>query len=286
MNVHPNPTRICHRQNDRMTSPSAADAKERRIALVVAYEGSEYAGFQWQAGAPTIQEELEKAFFKLTGEAARVRGASRTDSGAHALGQVVDVATRSAHGPDVIRAAMNHYLPDAIRVTVASEMPAGFNARRSATQRRYRYSILNRRVPSPLLRRTHHLEPIPLNLEAMRRASESLLGIRDFRQLATGHPADRSAVRLVYSWVVEIHPADTDVITIDCTANGFLRHQIRRSNAVLVEIGKGNLPVHAMADALAGRIQKRSNIPTLPAKGLCLQQVHYPEHDHLLKVPD
>ncbi len=267
-----------------MTSQRTVEAAQRRIALVVAYEGTQYAGFQLQADVPTIQGELEKAFHRLTGERTRVRGASRTDSGAHASGQVVDLVTASSHGTDVVVAAMSHYLPEDIRVITASDVPPDFHARRSATRRDYRYSIANRRVPSPLLRRTHHAEPVPLDLDAMQTAARSLLGIRDFRQIATAHPADQSAVRHVFRWDVKRQSDDPDVIVIDCAANGFLRHQIRRANAVLVEIGKGRLPTHAAADALAGRTQKLHNIPTLPAKGLCLRSVHYPEFNHILKV--
>ena len=267
-----------------MTSQRTVEAAQRRIALVVAYEGTEYAGFQLQADVPTIQGELERAFNRLTGEHARVRGASRTDSGAHAICQVVDLVTDTTHGTDVVVAAMNHYLPDAIRVLLASNVPEAFHARRSATRRDYRYSIANRPVPSPLVRRTHHEEPMPLDLDAMRMAANSLLGIRDFRQIATAHPADQSAVRQVFQWDVKRHSDDQDVIVIDCAANGFLRHQIRRANAVLVEIGKGRLPIHAIADTLAGRTQQLHNIPTLPAKGLCLRSVYYPEFNHLLKV--
>ena len=203
---------------------------------------------------------------------------------AHACGQVVDFATNSGHQAAVFVAALNHYLPDAIRILVASDVPAGFHSRHSATRRSYRYCILNRPVPSPLRRRTCHLEPTPLNLPAMRQAANSLLGIRDFRRIATAHPKDRSAARQVHRWEVGRHPASPDVITIDCTANGFLRHQIRRVNAVLTEIGKGRLPIHAMADALAGRAQHQRQIRTLPAKGMCLQSVHYPEYDHYLQV--
>lgn len=267
-----------------MTSQRTVEAAPRRIALVVAYEGTQYAGFQLQADVPTIQGELERAFNRLTGENARVRGASRTDSGAHAICQVVDLATGSTHETHVVTAAMNHYLPDDIRVIKATEVPEEFHARRSANRRNYRYSIVNRPVPSPLLRRTHHEEPSPLNLDAMQTAAHSLLGIRDFRQIATAHPAEQSAVRQVFQWDVRRQSDDRDVIVIDCAANGFLRHQIRRANAVLVEIGKGRLPRHAIADALAGRTQRLHNIPTLPAKGLCLQHVHYPEFNHLLKV--
>ena len=267
-----------------MTSQRTVAAAQRRIALVVAYEGTQYAGFQLQVAVPTIQDELEKAFSRLTGERTRVRGASRTDSGAHAICQVVDLATGSTHENHVIVAAMNHYLPDDIRVITASEVPQEFHARRSAIRRDYRYSIVNRGVPSPLLRRTHHVEPTPLNLDAMQRAARSLLGIRDFRQIATAHPDDQSAVRQVFHWDVKSQSDDPDVIVIDCAANGFLRHQIRRANAVLVEIGKEKLPVHAIADTLAGRTQQQHNTPTLPAKGLCLRSVHYPEFNHLLRV--
>ena len=267
-----------------MTSERTADDNVRRIALVVAYEGTDYAGFQLQAAVPTIQSELETAIGRLTGTPTRVRGASRTDSGAHASGQVVDFATHSKHGPSVFRAALNHYLPDAVRVLAVRDVPAEFHSRRSAARRDYRYSILNRAIESPLLRRTHYLEPTPLDVGAMQRAAASLLGIRDFRQIATGHPVDQSAVRLVHQWNVNRRSDTSDVITIDCAANGFLRHQIRRANAVLVEIGKGRLPVHSMAEALAGRTLNQGQIATLPAKGLCLRSVHYPQYDHLLQV--
>ena len=267
-----------------MTSQRTVETAQRRIALVVAYEGAQYAGFQLQASVPTIQGELEKAFNRLTGEHTRVRGASRTDSGAHAICQVVDLVTGSRHDTNVIVAAMNHYLPDDIRVITAGDAPEEFHARRSATRRDYRYSIVNRPVPSPLLRRTHHAEPTSLNLDAMQKAARSLLGIRDFRQLATAHPVGQNSVRQVFQWDVKRQSDDPDVIVIDCAANGFLRHQIRRANAVLVEIGKGRLPIHAMADTLAGRTQKLHRIATLPAKGLCLRSVHYPEFNHLLKV--
>ena len=267
-----------------MTSQRTVEAAQRRIALVVAYEGTQYAGFQLQADVPTIQGELEKAFNRLTGENTRVRGASRTDSGAHAICQVVDLTTGSTHESHVVVAAMNHYLPDDIRVIAASEVPEEFHARRSATRRDYRYSIVNRPVPSPILRRTHHEEPAPLNIDAMQRAAQSLLGIRDFRRIATAHPEEQSAVRQVFQWDVKRQSDDPDVIVIDCAANGFLRHQIRRANAILVEIGKGRLPIHAIADALAGRTQQLHRVSTLPAKGLCLRSVHYPEFDHLLKV--
>ena len=259
----------------------------RRIALTVAYDGTGYAGFQWQANAPTLQGELEAAIGKLTGESVRIRAASRTDAGAHANGQVVDFATARPYGCAVFRDALNHYLPPAIRVLAAADVPPEFHARRSATRRYYRYRILNRPQPLPLLRHSVCHLADPLDLAAMRQASESILGLRDFRQLIPQHPADRSAVRLVYQWRVGRRvgrdAGNSDIIVIECAANGFLRHQIRRVNAILVEIGRGNLPIHALAEALAGRIQSSRQIAALPAHGLCLESVHYPEYDHLLK---
>ena len=267
-----------------MTSQCNDAENCRRIALTVAYDGTNYAGFQLQAGTPTIQGELESAISRLTGAATRIRGASRTDAGAHACGQVVDFITDKPYGTDVFLRAVNHYLPDAIRAIRVDAVPHGFHARRSATRRVYQYTILNRTTPSPLLRNTHHRVPEPLNLPAMAQAARSLTGIRDFRRIATRHPAQRSAVRWVYEWQVLQNPANEDVIVIKCAANGFLRYQIRRVNAVLIEIGRGRQPIHAMAEALAGRSPVPRQIPTLPAHGLCLMSVHYPEYDHILKV--
>ena len=267
-----------------MTSEHGTNGEMRRIALTVAYEGTDYAGFQWQANAPTIQGELELAIRKLTGVGSRVRGASRTDSGAHACRQVVDFASSTRLASSVFVPGLNHFLPAAIRVAAATEVPWEFHSRFSASFREYRYSILNRKTHSPLLRRSHHLVNATLDLTAIRMAATSLIGVRDFRNIATGHPADRSAVRQVFSWDVRRNADEPDVITIDCAATGFLRHQIRRVNAILLEIGKHKLPVHAMAEALGARVNDNLQIPMLPAHGLCLKAVHYPEYDHLLKV--
>jgi tRNA pseudouridine38-40 synthase len=271
-----------------MTSENALMETGRRVALVVAYEGTDYAGFQFQVGSPTIQNELETAIGKVTGARSRIRGASRTDAGAHASGQVVDFITGSELDPRTLVAALNFYLPESVRVSSARDVPLEFHSRFDASYREYRYSILNREIASPLLRRTHHLETEIIDLDRVRQAATSLLGIRDFRRISTGYPADRSAVRKVLRWEIKRHPSNPDVITIDCAASGFLRHQIRRANAVLLEIGKGKLPIHAMAETLAGREHNQGHIRTLPAKGLCLKSVHYPDYDHIFgpKVED
>ena len=259
-----------------MESPSGI----RRLALEVEYEGTNYAGFQLQAREPTIQGELERALYRLTKENIRVRGASRTDSGAHALGQVVDFETGSEYTPDAFAGALNYYLPADIRVLNASEVDSSFNSRRDAISRTYRYRILNRPRPSALWRRDSHRIAEPLNVEYMNLAAQDLVGVHDFRGFAPAHPADRSTVRRVDRWEVKQGLDDPQIINIDCEANGFMQHQIRRTNAVLAAIGKGNLPVRAIREILEGPENDSSAIlinaiPTLPAKGLCLVKVKY-----------
>lgn len=253
---------------------------KRRLALLIEYEGAEYAGFQWQAQEPTIQGELEKAIFRLTGENVRVRGASRTDSGAHALGQVADFETGSLYTSETFVAALNYYLPADIRILSAAQVDGSFNSRRDAASRTYRYRILNRPRPSAIWRRHSHWIAESLNVEYMNQAAQALVGVHDLRPFAPAHPADRSAVRRVDRWDVAPARDDQHIIDITCEASGFMRHQIRRTNGVLVAIGRGNLPVGTIKEILRGQQDSSKgtsidSIPTLPAKGLCLVNVKY-----------
>ena len=246
------------------------------MALVVEYEGGNYAGFQLQVHQPTIQGAIETAINRLTGETLRIRAASRTDAGANALGQVVDFLTASRHPADTFLKALNYYLPPDIRVQQAWEMTPDFHSRRDAASRIYRYQILNRPAPPALRRREWHWIQEGLTVERMNRAAQDLVGVHDFRPLAPGHPRDKSAVRQVYRWAVD---GNGEEVVIHCEANGFLRQQIRRANAILVEIGKGNWPVDTLRRILAGEDtpEAAGNWPVLPAQGLCLVQVTYPD---------
>ncbi len=255
-------------------------AGKRRLALVIEYEGTEYAGFQLQAQEPTIQGELEKAIFRLTEEDTRVRGASRTDSGAHALGQVVDFETGSKYTSETFVGALNYYLPADIRVLDAAQVDGSFNSRRDAASRTYRYRILNRPRPSAIWRRHSHWIAESLNVEYMNLAAQDLVGVHDLRPFTPAHPADRSAVRRVDRWDVAPAQDDEHIVDITCEASGFMRHQIRRTNGVLVEIGRGNFPVGTISEILRGQednsiIISIDSIPTLPAKGLSLLNVRY-----------
>ena len=145
-----------------------------RLALMVEYDGTDYHGFQYQVNARSIQEELEKAIHRFTGERVRVKGAGRTDAGVHAKGQVVAFDTCSEHPEEVFLRALNHYLPCDIVVRKVCSVPGSFDPRRMATSRRYSFTIDNGPVRSPLTRRTSHHVPTPLDIGRMRRAGAPL----------------------------------------------------------------------------------------------------------------
>ena len=212
---------------------------------------------------------MEKALARFTGQETRIRGASRTDSGAHAKGQVVDFLTGTQHPLERFAPALNYHLPEDINILEAYRVDEDFDSRRCALSRTYQYSILNRPAPSPLRRRTHLWIRECLDVGKMAEAAQLLVGAHDFRALAAGHPKERSAVREVLRW--EVKRAE-DNIVIECEANGFLKQQIRKANGILTEIGRGKYPVELVTQALAGAA---AGTPLLPAHGLCLISVKY-----------
>ena len=246
----------------------------RRLALVVEYNGSRYAGFQLQSGQTTIQGELEYGLERFTSEKTRIRGASRTDSGAHARGQVVDFLTHCNRPVDRFPAALNYYLAQDIKVQAAYQVDPEFNCRRDATSRTYRYSVLNRSWPSPLRRHTHFWVKETLNIVGMATAAQSLVGTHDFRPFAVGHPEEKSATRTVLRWDVW---REEDTVVIECEANGFLKHQIRKANALLIGVGKGKYPEAVTREVLEDGQGESGARLSVPAYGLCLMKVTYPD---------
>jgi tRNA pseudouridine38-40 synthase len=245
-----------------------------RLALVVEYEGTNYHGFQYQANAPSIQEELERAIASLTGEVMRVTAAGRTDAGVHARGQVVAFDTGSRYGTQTFVRALNHYLPDDIAVKAAYRTGADFDPRRMALSRRYRYTIFCGAERSPLMRRTAYYVSDSLNVRRMRKAAEGLVGRHDFARFASR--LDRpgaSTVRDIYEAAVR---RNGDAINVEVEGSSFLPHQVRRMAAALVEIGRGRLTMADFRSMIDGRPGEGIDL-SLPPQGLCLMKVTYPD---------
>ena len=246
-----------------------------KIVLIVEYDGSGYYGFQLQVNLPTIQGEIEKALLKLTGERVRVTSASRTDSGVHALGQVVSFRTESLLTPETFASGLNHYLPRDIAVKAAYRVSDSFNVRRRALSREYNYYILNNPVRSPIRAGFCHLVTGKLDILAMNRAAEALVGEHDFASFATSAGAElKNTCRRVYQAKVE---KDAELVVFNMVANSFLTHQVRNTVGALIRVGLGKMTIsefHSIIEvkkpAMAGA--------TAPAHGLCLMRVNYKNH--------
>ena len=243
-----------------------------RLALIVEYDGAGYHGFQLQPNAPTVQGALEEAIHKLTGERVRVKAAGRTDAGVHAVGQVVTFDTSSTLPPNTVVDALNHHLPADVAVREAHPVGPDFDPRRRALVRTYRYTVLNDRVRSPLLRRRTCLLGHHLDVDRMRDAAALLVGEHDFARFS-GPLADgrASTVRRVYDAEVR---RECRLIMFDVSANAFLPHQVRRMAGALVEVGRGKLPLEGFAKLLDGK-RGCGGAPSLPPHGLCLMRVEY-----------
>jgi tRNA pseudouridine38-40 synthase len=245
-----------------------------RLALVVEYEGTNYYGFQWQASQPTVQAELEKALKSLTEESVRVATASRTDAGVHARGQVVSFKTNSSLPMSAFVHGLNHHLPEDIAVKSAHKVSLSFNARRMAVSREYTYAILNSDTRSPLLARFSHRITGNLDIDAMNRACQTLVGIHDFTSFASeiGDQLNKSTIRQVYRAEVT---RNGEKVVFTILANAFLRHQVRNAAGTLVQVGLGKMSVNEFIAVLEAK-QPGLAGPTLPACGLCLVRVNYP----------
>ena len=245
-----------------------------KIALLVEYSGGPYCGFQTQPGVPTVQDELERALWKLTRGKIRVVGASRTDSGVHATGQVVSFRAASQLPVETFVKALNHYLPMGVSIRAAALVGDGFDARRSALSREYRYTILNRATPSPLHRGCAYLVTTPLDVEALTRACQVLVGRRDLAPFAAPYVAStRSTLRTIYKAEVQ---RNGELVMLDMTADSFLPQQVRRTVGALVKVGLGKTTVEEFHRiALSGEPGQAG--PVAPACGLCLMKVNYGE---------
>ena len=249
-------------------------ATTTKIILIVEYDGSNYHGSQLQANLPTIQGEIEKALWKLTGMRTRVSAASRTDAGVHAEGQVVSFMTESPLPAQTFINGLNHYLPRDIAVKVAHRIDDSFNVRRDAISREYNYYILNSLTRSPMREGFAYLVCSHLDIEAMNKACQTLIGKHDFASFATCI-GDRiqNPVRNIYRAGMR---KDGDLAIFNIVANSFLTHQVRNTVGTLIKVGSGKMNVDEFYSILKAK-RPGATGPTVPACGLCLMRVNYME---------
>ena len=248
------------------------DAPLRRLALLLEYEGTGFGGSQYQTNTGTIQDALERALSRLTGEPIRVALAGRTDAGVHAKGQVAAFTTASRHGSDVFLRALNHHLPEQIAVRMAREVSPTFDPRRQAVGRWYRYTIHNGRQRPALLRHFAWQVAEPLDADAMRRAASALVGEHDFAAFTQPAIAGRQSTcrRMTRAEVKRCGRR----ILVEMEANAFLPHQVRRTVGSLLEVGRGRLSTGEFKGLLCEARPGTASF-TAPARGLCLMKVRY-----------
>lgn len=243
-----------------------------RLRLVVEYDGTDFAGFQWQNGLRSVQGELEKAAAKLGGgQTIRVHGAGRTDAGVHATGQVVHFDANWTVPTERAAIALNGVLPRDIAVRKAEAVKPDFHSRYDATARVYRYTILNRATPSALLNRYALYLREPLDVEAMRSAARHLTGTHDFATFGQPDTPGKSTLREVTE--ISVTPY-RDCLFVTVRGNAFLRQMVRCLVGTLVRVGQGKFSasdVPAIRDA-----RDRAACPHVAAaRGLCLARVSY-----------
>jgi tRNA pseudouridine38-40 synthase len=249
----------------------------RNVKLVLAYDGSEFSGWQVQPDAATIQGTLASAIGRLTGEKVLPQGSGRTDAGVHALAQVATFATESPIPMENWGAALNAILPASIRVLEAAEALAEFHARKSALAKTYRYRMYRGAICPPFLARYVWHYPYPLNEDAMSQAAALVVGEHDFASFAAVDP-ERSEAREAVSNVRKIFSSvwerQGEELTYTVRGSGFLHHMVRNLIGTFLLVGKGTLTGLDVTRILEARNRSAAGA-TAPASGLYLVKVEY-----------
>lgn len=243
----------------------------KRFKLTVAYDGTNYCGWQIQPNGITIEEVLNKKLSKLTGSDIRVIGASRTDSGVHALGNVAVFDSDTTIPPRRLSHALNQRLPEDIVVVKSEEVPLNWHPRYCNSVKTYEYHILNAEIPDPTRRLTRYFVSYKLDLEKMKEAAGYLAGEHDFASFCNVRTNVEDTVRIVYS--VDIDKRG-DEITIRITGNGFLYNMVRIIVGTLLRVGRGFYTPGQVKDILEARDRQAAGV-TAPPHGLMLVGIEY-----------
>lgn len=242
-----------------------------RVKLVVAYDGTNYCGWQVQPNGITIEEVLNQHLSTLLGESITVIGASRTDAGVHSMGNVAVFDTHTRMPAEKISYALNQRLPEDIVVQESVQVSEDFHPRFSQSVKIYEYRILNRKFRLPLERNTSYFYHHPLDVEKMQLAAEYLIGEHDFSSFSSVHAQTNSFVRTIYSLDVT---KEQDLIRIRVSGNGFLYNMVRIIAGTLIQVGAGRILPEQMKDILQGKNRGLAG-PTAPAQGLTMLGIVY-----------
>jgi tRNA pseudouridine38-40 synthase len=246
---------------------------QRNIRFVLAYDGTEFHGWQRQPGQRTVQDSLEQAARRVARHQVLINGAGRTDAGVHAQGQVANFETTSSIPCDKLGKAMGSRLPKDISIRHVREVPLTFRSSRDAVSKLYRYRIHNhaqRPVEELTHRYVYHFWH-PLDLSRMQAAARLMVGEKDFIAFASSGSARETTVRTVLGVQVYRHLQE---IRVDVEGTGFLYNQVRNMVGTLIEIGRGHWAPEYVSEILASRDRSLAG-PTAPARGLCMQWVRY-----------
>lgn len=245
----------------------------KRVKLTVAYDGTNYCGWQVQPNGLAVQEVLNRCLSELLGEQITTIGASRTDAGVHALGNVAVFDTETRMPADRISYALNTRLPEDIKIRESREVSLDFHPRFQQTVKTYEYKIYNHRFPDPTRRLYTYFYYYPLDVKKMQEAADYLVGEHDFKSFSTYKPEVESTVRTIYDLQVE---RQEDVITIRIRGNGFLYNMVRIIAGTLIRVGGGFYPPRQVQTILEGRNRELAGETARP-EGLTLVKIEYPE---------
>jgi tRNA pseudouridine38-40 synthase len=264
--------------------------------LTLAYDGTDFSGWQVQPGEATIQGELQAALRRVTGESPLPQGSGRTDAGVHALAQVASFALRAPIPAGNLQGALNRTLPASIRILEAKTVPNAFHARHSAVAKTYEYRVFRGEICPPFLARYVFACPWPMDFEALQKSAQFFVGEHDFLSFAATDPdlASRNGdasteldqkmkgppatapVRTIFSSAWEERRTEAgDLLVYRVRGNGFLHHMVRNLVGTMLDVGRGHLELSEIPAIIAARSRSAAG-PTAPARGLFLHSVEYP----------
>lgn len=255
----------------------------KRVAIIIAYDGTAYAGFQIQKNALSIEEVLNTALSELLKEEIHIIGASRTDAGVHALGNVAVFDTETRIPAEKISFAVNQFLPDDVKIQKSFEVDKDFHPRYNNSRKTYEYKILNTKVPVPTYRNNTYFYHRNLDVDSMQKAAEYLLGEHDFQAFCSANAQVNDTYRTIYSIDVK---RDGDIVSVRISGNGFLYNMVRIVTGSLLQVGSGTKKPEWIKAVLDSRDRQQAGA-CAPAVGLTLISIEYePLADQLLVQND